>query len=130
MPLCSEPPALLTQTSRRPSSLTVRRHQLTDELGVGDVAADADGPPSQAAHLLDRRVDLVLAPGRHHDVGSDLGEAKGDAATDAAARAGDDRDLPVEAEAVEQPAHGCTTTGSGIALVDSTGNPSIDLRAS
>ena len=86
------------------------------------------GPPPQAAHLLDRRVDLVLAPGRHHDVGPDLGEAEGDTPPDAAARAGDDGDLPVEAEAVEQPAHGLHRDGSGSHVrSSSTATSSIGL---
>ena len=81
------------------------RHRRVDEvlagLRVGHVGAHRD---RAAAHALDeggRLGELVLAPGAEGDVGARLGERLGEDHAQPARGAGDDGDLAVEPEQVE-----------------------------
>ena len=95
------PPALLTSTSRRPNLSTADRHQPRPVLLDEDVGDHGQPAPSG---LLDPRDDLVeVGPGARpdDDVRAGLGERDRDAAADPLPAAGDDGDLPVEPEPVE-----------------------------
>ena len=62
--------------------------------------------PAAAADVVGDGVELFLRARREHDVGARFGEGASDRGADAAAGAGDDRDLAVEPERVERRASG------------------------
>ena len=94
-------PALLTSTSTRPSS----RHGLLDHaravLGQRDVGGDGQAAAAERLDALGGLLQAVGAAGADGDVGARLGEADGERGAEAGGGAGDDGDLAVEPEAVE-----------------------------
>ena len=97
----SVPPALFTSTSRRPNASTVACTSALQVLGLHDVGAHRERPSPAPSHLVGDGVDVRLRPRRAHDVGARFGERERDAAADALAGAGDDRDAVRELEEVE-----------------------------
>ncbi|MDX6685138.1 MAG: hypothetical protein QOF86_1266 [Baekduia sp.] len=92
-------------------------------LGLADVGGDGDRPAARGLHQRLRVLEAVGAAGAQRYVGSRLGQRLGERDTQAGGRAGDDGDLAVEAEgvqdggqgglghAVNAPDRGGTTTG-------------------
>ena len=95
------PPTLLTTTSRRPSSSNARVREPGDGVEVGQVGGHDDGPPAERTRCGRRPPQLGLGARGDEHVGAGLGERERRAGADAAAGAGDDGDLPVEPEAVQ-----------------------------
>ena len=100
-------PALLTRTSTRPNvsiaSSTSRWHCV----GVGHVGGHRVHAPAGGAYGLGHRLELVDPPRAEDHVGPRLGERVGERDAQAAGGAGDDDDLVVETEEVQE-AHGAT----------------------
>ena len=65
--------------------------------------------PAARAHGLGGRVEVGLRARGAHDVGAGLGEGERDAAADALAGAGDDRDAVGQPEAVEDHERFCSS---------------------
>ena len=63
---------------------------------VAHVAGDGNGLAARFRDLRDKRIELRLPPGRHHDAGALPGEELRRRATDPGACAGDDGDLVCE----------------------------------
>ena len=78
-----------------------RRDEVVELLGLHHVGRHCERAPAQRFDLGGDRFDVARGACRADDVGARFGERDRDAATDALARAGDDRDLSVEPEAVE-----------------------------
>ena len=76
-----------------------------DRVVVVDVGRQHDRAPAEAAHVLGDRVELLLGAGGQHHVGARVRERARDLRADAAPRAGDDRDLPVEPERIQCRGH-------------------------
>ena len=96
----SEPPALLIHTSSRPELDGRRRKRLVAILGA-HIGLDRDRPPAEPDDDVGDLLDLVSTACTDDDVGSGRGQPEGDPPADATARTGDDGDVAVEAEAVE-----------------------------
>ena len=86
-------PALLTRTSMRPNFSVTAATIVGHRFLAGDVDPQADGA---AAEFLRGGLGGLLVDVGDHDGGALGGEFLGDAAADAAAGAGDDRDLVVK----------------------------------
>ena len=65
---------------------------------VHHVGGDAEPPLAPLLDLVGDRIHVVLAPGKHDDIGPAVGECQGDAAANAASAAGDHRHLAVESK--------------------------------
>ena len=95
------PPALFTTTSIRPnSSIAVGRERL-DGLVLDHVGRSDDGSPPECLDLAGDRFELLRGARGEDDVRARLGERQRGRGADAAARAGDDRDLAVEPKPFE-----------------------------
>ncbi len=84
---------------------------------MGQVGDDDVGPAPGRLHLLCDLVELSLCAGRDEHVGTGFGESQSGGGTQPAPRPGDDRDLVVEAESVQNhvrsvPWLGATLAGS------------------
>ena len=104
-------PALLTRMSTRPNvsfaTSTIRRTSSTR----GDVGQLDHRLAAQLLDLRPHRVDLVVPPVGmlgEHEVRAGLGQAERDGPADALRRAGDDRDLVLQAEARIVDVHSCS----------------------
>ncbi len=94
-------PALLTRTSTPPSSPTVSSIDARAVLGQRDVGGDGQAAAAELAHPLGGGLQAVGATGADGDVGARLGEPDGERGAEAGGGAGDDGDLAVEPEAIE-----------------------------
>ena len=95
---------------------------------VAEVGRHHDRLAAERLDLLGDRVELLLRARRQHDVGAGLGERERRRGADAAARAGHDGHLVVEAEPVlDHPAKLLTGTrcDSLMTCVTSQGNPRL-----
>ena len=96
----SEPPTLLTHTSRRPNSATVRSGQL-----LGEVADVCIGDQRALPSLDDTGGGLLeVAPstGVDNDIAAGVGQPPGDGPADPLAGSRDDGDPTVHAEPIKQ----------------------------
>ena len=91
----SDPPTLLTHTSSRPSSATVRLGQLLGE--VADVGVGDQRPPAALVDAGGGLLEVAAPPRVDHDVAAGVGQPPGDRPPDALSRSGDDGDPAVEA---------------------------------
>ena len=97
----SQPPALFTRMSMRPISPTVRSTSRSRSAVTVTSVGTARARRPALADLGRDRFDVGLGARRAHDVGARFGEGPGATGADALARAGDDRDAPVEPESIE-----------------------------
>ncbi len=86
--------------------LAQRAHGLLDHaravLGLGDVGGDGDAAAAERLDVALGLLEPLRAAGADRDVGAGLGEPGGERGAEPGRGAGDDGDLAVEAEAVEQ----------------------------
>ena len=78
-----------------------RAGQLGGGLGMREVGDDDVGAPADRRDLLGDGLQLGLGARGDDDVGADFGECEGDRRAEAAAGTGDDCDLVVKSELVE-----------------------------
>ena len=104
-------PALFTARVSGPSSASVRCTASREAGGVGDVCREGEGPALQLLDLADDLIEAGAGQIQAGHVRADLGQAQSDPSTDPAGRSGDQRGLPVEAEA--GCGHGCSSTSGG-----------------
>jgi hypothetical protein len=83
---------------RRRTEGARRRQRLVGGPGGAEIDGDGGGLASGGAHLGGRLVEVVLPARGDGDMGALAGERARDRPADAAPPAGDQRDLPVEAE--------------------------------
>ena len=94
-------PALLTSTSTRPSSRTVSSTTRVQSSGTPTSAGIATQRRPSVAHALGGLLQAFGAAGADGDVGAGFGEAGGKGGAEPRGGAGDDGDLAVEPEAVD-----------------------------
>src|SRR5580698_1874798 len=93
------PPALFTRTSSRPKTSTASL--ISRSRSAACMTSVTTAWPRRRLDQPDDLVQIGPGPGRDDDIGACLRQSHGDAAADPEAAAGDDRDLAVEPESVE-----------------------------
>jgi hypothetical protein len=94
-------PGVVDQDVDPPELLDGLGDQPVQVAGLVDVAGDRQGAAPEAADLLGGHLDLLGGAGGADHVGAGLAEGVGDAATDAAPGSGDDGDLVIDAESIQ-----------------------------
>ena len=94
-----EMPALLTRMSRPPPPLAGRGHQFLHAPTLGDVGGQAKAGCSLGGELGGGLLCALTTALGKHDFGALLGQPLRNAVADAHATPGDDRDLPLQAQA-------------------------------